>query len=152
MLRDQQATNPSKPWYMSFCPGANHAPHHSPREFADKYKGMFDEGYEAYRDWVLARMIAKGVLPAGTTLNPINPLPDDVAQPIDAMRPWDSLNDDEKRLLHGWPRCTPVSPNTPTPRSDGSSTISSRLASSTTRSSSIAPTTARPARVPRVVR
>jgi arylsulfatase A-like enzyme len=99
MLRDQQATNPSKPWYMSFCPGANHAPHHSPREFADKYKGMFDEGYEAYRDWVLARMIAKGVLPAGTTLNPINPLPDDVAQPIDAMRPWDSLNDDEKRLF-----------------------------------------------------
>ena len=99
MLRDQQATNPPKPWYMWFCPGANHAPHHSPREFADKYKGMFDEGYEAYLDWVLARMIAKGVLPVGTTLTPINPLPDDVAQPIDAMRPWDSLNDDEKRLF-----------------------------------------------------
>ena len=31
MLRDQQATNPSKPWYMWFCPGANHAPHHAPR-------------------------------------------------------------------------------------------------------------------------
>jgi arylsulfatase A-like enzyme/catechol 2,3-dioxygenase-like lactoylglutathione lyase family enzyme len=99
MLRDQQATNPSKPWYMWFCPGANHAPHHSPRDYADKYKGMFDDGYEAYRDWVLARMIDKGVLPVGTALTPINPLPDDVALPADAVRPWNTLNDDEKRLF-----------------------------------------------------
>ena len=99
MLRDQQATNPSKPWYMWFCPGANHAPHHSPRDYADKYTGMFDDGYEAYRDWVLARMIDKGVLPVGTALTPINPLPDDVALPADAVRPWNTLNDDEKRLF-----------------------------------------------------
>ena len=99
MLRDQQATNPSKPWYMWFCPGANHAPHHTPREFADKYKGMFDDGYEAYREWVLARMIEKGIMPADTALTPINPLPDDVAQPVDAIRPWNTLNDDEKRLF-----------------------------------------------------
>ena len=99
MLRDQQATNPSKPWYLWLCPGANHAPHHTPREFADKYKGMFDDGYEAYREWVLARMIEKGVMPKDTELTAINPLPDDVAQPIDAVRPWDSLNDDEKRLF-----------------------------------------------------
>ena len=99
MLRDQQATNPSKPWYMWFCPGANHAPHHTPREFADKYKGMFDDGYEAYREWVLARMIEKGIMPADTALTPINPLPDDVAQPVDAVRPWNTLNDDEKRLF-----------------------------------------------------
>ena len=99
MLRDQKATNPSKPWYLWFCPGANHAPHHSPAEYADKYKGMFDEGYEAYREWVLARMIEKGVMPEGTELTPLNPLPDDVAQPADAVRPWDTLNDDEKRLF-----------------------------------------------------
>ena len=65
MLRDQKASNPSKPWFMWFCPGANHAPHHSPKEYADKYKGQFDDGYEAYREWVLKRMIAKGVLPEG---------------------------------------------------------------------------------------
>jgi arylsulfatase A-like enzyme len=99
MLRDQQATNPSKPWYMWFCPGANHAPHHSPQEYAEKYKGMFDDGYEAYRDWVLARMIEKGVLPEGAQMTPLNPLPDDVAVAADAVRPWDSLNDDEKRLF-----------------------------------------------------
>ena len=65
MLRDQRSSNPSKPWYMWFNPGANHAPHHVPTEWADKYKGQFDDGYEAYREWVLARMIDKGVLPKG---------------------------------------------------------------------------------------
>ncbi|MGW4125287.1 sulfatase-like hydrolase/transferase [Nocardia sp. NPDC004711] len=99
MLRDQKSSNPSKPWYMWFCPGANHAPHQVPTEYADKYKGQFDDGYEAYRDWVLARMIDKGVMPKGTALTPINPLPGDVAVPADAMRPWNSLNADEKQLF-----------------------------------------------------
>ena len=98
-LRDQKATNPSKPWYLWFCPGANHAPHHVPREYADKYKGQFDDGYEAYREWVLARMIDKGMMPTGTQLTPLNPLPEGVATPGDAVRPWDSLNPDEKRLF-----------------------------------------------------
>ncbi|HCA53437.1 MAG TPA: arylsulfatase, partial [Mycobacterium sp.] len=99
MLRDQKSSNPSKPWYMWFCPGANHAPHHSPQEYADKYKGKFDDGYEAYRDWVLARMIDKGVFPKDTKMTPINPLPEDVAMPADAVRPWESLNADEKKLF-----------------------------------------------------
>ena len=51
---------------MWFCPGANHAPHHCPQEYIDKYKGKFDAGYEAYREWVLPRMIEKGILPKGT--------------------------------------------------------------------------------------
>jgi arylsulfatase A-like enzyme len=99
MIRDQKASNPSKPWFMWFCPGANHAPHHSPKEYADKYKGQFDEGYEAYREWVLPRMIDKGILPEGTQLTPFNPLPEDVANPGDTVRPWDSLNADEKKLF-----------------------------------------------------
>src|SRR5262245_9245616 len=44
-------------------------------------------------------MIAKGVLPKGTQLTPLNPLPKDVANPADAVRPWDSLTADEKRLF-----------------------------------------------------
>ena len=101
MLRDQQSANPSKPWFMWFCPGANHAPHHSPREYADKYKGKFDDGYEAYREDVLPRMIAKGLFPAETALTPINPLPKEVADtmPGDAVRPWNTLTADEKRLF-----------------------------------------------------
>jgi len=99
MLRDQKSANPSKPWFMWFCPGANHAPHHSPKEYADKYKGMFDEGYEAYREWVLPRMIAKGILPEGTQLTPINPMPDNTIPPADMVRPWNTLNADEKKLF-----------------------------------------------------
>jgi len=99
MIRDQKATNPSKPWFMWFCPGANHAPHHSPKEYADRYKGKFDEGYEAYREWVVKRMIEKGVLPKGTPLTPINPLPPDVLPEGDSVRPWNTLNADEKKLF-----------------------------------------------------
>ncbi len=84
---------------MWFNPGANHAPHHAPKDYIAKYKGTFDDGYEAYREWVLPRMIAKGILPEGTPLTPINPLPDDVASPLDAVRPWGSLTADEKRLF-----------------------------------------------------
>lgn len=99
ILRNQNSTNPSKPWFMWWCPGANHAPHHSPKEYIDKYKGQFDDGYDAYREWVLARMIEKGVMPEGTKLTPTNPLPEDVAAAGDMVRPWDSLNDDEKKLF-----------------------------------------------------
>lgn len=99
MIRNQQASNPSKPWYLWFCPGANHAPHHAPEEYIAKYKGQFDDGYDAYREWVLGRMIEKGVLPEGTAMTPLNPLPDEVANPADRVRPWGELNDDEKRLF-----------------------------------------------------
>ncbi len=99
MLRDLRSSGPSKPWFMWFCPGANHAPHHAPQEYIDKYKGVFDDGYEAYREWVLARMIERGVLPEGTELTPLNPMPEDVANEADYVRPWAELNDDEKRLF-----------------------------------------------------
>jgi arylsulfatase A-like enzyme len=99
ILGDQQSSNPSKPWYMWFCPGANHAPHHAPEEYIAKYRGKFDDGYEAYREWVLERMIEKGILPEGTALTPFNPLPEDVANAADFVRPWSELSDEEKRLF-----------------------------------------------------
>ena len=70
-----------------------------PQDYIDKYKGKFDEGYEAYREWVLPRMIAKGILPEGTQLTPLNPMPEGVANPADYVRPWKSLNADEKKLF-----------------------------------------------------
>jgi arylsulfatase len=99
MIRDQKASNPSKPWFMWFCPGANHAPHHAPQAYADKYKGQFDDGYEAYREWVLPRMIEKGILPKDTALTPINPMPPDVLPANDSVRPWNTLNAEEKKLF-----------------------------------------------------
>ena len=98
-LRDSKQTEPDKPWYLWFCPGANHAPHHAPEEYIAKYKGMFDDGYEAYREWVLPRMIERGILPEGTELTPINPMTPGTFAETDSVRPWDSLSDDEKRLF-----------------------------------------------------
>jgi arylsulfatase len=99
MISDQKSANPSKPWYMWYCPGANHAPHQAPKDFIAKYKGKFDDGYDAYRKWVLPRMIEKGILPKGTTLTEFNPMPQDQAAPGDFVRPWDELSADEKKLF-----------------------------------------------------
>lgn len=99
ILGNKNASNPSKPFFMWFNPGANHAPHHVPQEWADRYKGKFDDGYDAYREWVTQRMKDKGIVPKDTVNTAMNPLPDDMALPADAVRPWDSLNDDEKRLF-----------------------------------------------------
>jgi arylsulfatase A-like enzyme len=99
MLRDSYAAAPSRPWLMWFCPGANHAPHHVDPSWADRYKGQFDDGYEAYREWVLGRMVEQGIMPEGTELPPLNPMPEGTFSPNDAVRPWDSLSDDEKRLF-----------------------------------------------------
>ncbi|PJJ65032.1 arylsulfatase [Compostimonas suwonensis] len=98
-IRDSRQTAPEKPWYMFFCPGANHAPHHAPQEWIDKYKGQFDDGYEAYRDWVLPRMVERGILPEGTDITEINPMPDGTFAPADSVRPWESLSDEEKALF-----------------------------------------------------
>jgi arylsulfatase len=99
MIADQKATNPSRPWFMWYNPGANHAPHHAPQDYIAKYKGKFDDGYDSYRTWVLARMIERGVVPKGTQLTPFNPVPENAANPADIVRPWDSLSADEKKLF-----------------------------------------------------
>jgi arylsulfatase A-like enzyme len=98
-IRDTKQSAPDKPWFMWFCPGANHSPHHAPKEWIDKYKGKFDDGYEAYREWVLPRMIRKGVLPKGTKLTPLNPMAEGTFVEEDSVRPWGSLSKDEKRLF-----------------------------------------------------
>ncbi len=98
-IRDSKQASPDKPWYMWYNPGANHAPHQAPQEYIDKYKGKFDAGYEAYREWVLKRMIDKGILPKDTKLTPENPLPKGIASELDMVRPWNTLSADEKKLF-----------------------------------------------------
>ena len=98
-IRDSKQSEPDKPWYLWFCPGANHAPHHAPEEYIAKYKGMFDDGYEAYREWVLPRMIERGILPEGTELTPINPMTPGTFGENDSVRPWNTLADEEKALF-----------------------------------------------------
>jgi len=106
-IRDAKSIEPDKPFFMYLAPQAGHAPHHVPEEWAEKYKGAFDQGYEAIRAGILARQIELGVLPEGTELSPINPHGEPTAtgpegQPwpvLDTVRPWDTLLDDEKRLF-----------------------------------------------------
>src|SRR5580698_6442479 len=98
-IRDSKQARADKPWYMWYCPGANHAPHHAPKDFIEKYKGKFDDGYEAYRQWVLARMVEKGVLPGETELTPINPMTPGTFTEGDVVRPWSTLTAAEKTLF-----------------------------------------------------
>ncbi len=57
---------PDKPFFMYFAPGATHAPHHVPKEWADKYKGQFGHGWDRQREITLARQKAAGRHPART--------------------------------------------------------------------------------------
>ena len=86
-------------------PRRRHAPHHAPKEWADKYKGKFDMGYEAYREHVFERQKKLGIVTEKAELSPINPYADEKSADgkpwpeLDTVRPWDSLSDDEKRLF-----------------------------------------------------
>ena len=72
-IRDAKMVAPEKPWFMYFCPGCAHAPHHVFKEWADRYKGRFDEGYEKIRETILANQKKMGLLPDTAELSPINP-------------------------------------------------------------------------------
>ena len=67
-VRQQKALVPDKPFFMYFAPGATHAPHHVPKEWSDKYKGKFDDGWDALREQIIARQKELGVVPADAEL------------------------------------------------------------------------------------
>ncbi len=62
-VRAQKALTPDKPFFVYFAPGATHAPHHVPTEWIDKYKGMFDQGWDKLREETFARQKQLGVIP-----------------------------------------------------------------------------------------
>ena len=88
-MQFQKSLTPDKPFFIYFAPGATHAPHHVPKEWIDKYKGKFDQGWDKMREETLARQIKLGVVPAGTKLAPKPPF----------IKDWDTLSPDEKRLF-----------------------------------------------------
>ncbi len=106
-IRDAKVVEPDKPFFMYLSLDAAHAPHHVFQEWADRYRGVFDEGYEAIRPEVLRRQKELGLLPENTQLSSINPHgepvrtgPDGQPWPVlDTVRPWDSLSADEQRLF-----------------------------------------------------
>lgn len=88
-IKYQKALTPDRPSFIYFAPGATHAPHHVPREWIAKWQGKFDQGWDALRAETLARQIRMGVVPPGTKLAP---------KPA-AIKDWDTLSADEKRLF-----------------------------------------------------
>lgn len=88
-IQAQKSLTPDKPFFMYFAPGATHAPHQPPASYIDKYKGQFDEGWDAYREKTLARQIELGIVPAGTQL-PAKP---------EYIKDWGTLSDVEKKVF-----------------------------------------------------
>jgi len=87
-LHAVRATDAQKPWMMYYSTGCAHAPHHVAKEWADKYKGKFDEGWDVYREETLVRQKKLGIVPEDTELS----------ERPDLFPAWDSLNDAEKKL------------------------------------------------------
>ena len=69
-IGQQKALIPDKPFFVYFAPGATHAPHHVPKEWADKYKGKFDQGWDKLREETFARQKKLGVIPQDCQLTP----------------------------------------------------------------------------------
>src|SRR5450432_2164075 len=87
-VRMQQALTPDKPFFMYFATGATHAPHHAPKEYIEKYKGKFDQGWDKVREETLERQKKLGLVPQNAKLAP---------RPAD-IKAWESLSADEKKM------------------------------------------------------
>jgi arylsulfatase len=87
--RQQKSLMPDKPFFMYFAPGATHAPHHVPTEWSDKYKGRFDQGWDALREEILDRQKELGVVPADAQLTARH----------EEIPAWDDMPDELKPVL-----------------------------------------------------
>jgi arylsulfatase A-like enzyme len=67
-VHEQKALMPDKPFFVYFAPGATHAPHHVPKVWADRYRGEFDDGWDAQRERTFRRQKELGVIPADAEL------------------------------------------------------------------------------------
>jgi len=88
MIRQQQTITPDKPFFLYLCLGAQHAPHHAPKSFIDKYVPVFEKGWDVTRTERLARQKAMGIVPDKTVLPDRNP----------GVKAWDQLGEDERRF------------------------------------------------------
>jgi arylsulfatase len=88
-VRQQKLLLPDKPFFLYVAPGATHAPHHVPAEWADRYKGQFDQGWDRLREQTFARQKALGVIPPAAELTPRH----------GQIPAWDSMPEDLKPVL-----------------------------------------------------
>jgi arylsulfatase len=88
-VTQQKSLAPQKPFFTYFAPGATHAPHHVPVEWADKYKGAFDQGWDRLREETFARQKDLGVIPADASLTVRS----------EGIPAWDDMSDELKPVL-----------------------------------------------------
>ena len=88
-VKQQKSLMPDKPFFAYFAPGATHAPHHVTPEWADKYKGQFDDGWDAVRERTFAKQKELGVIPEDAELTPRH----------EEIPAWDEMPDDLKPVL-----------------------------------------------------
>jgi arylsulfatase A-like enzyme len=89
MVQDQQQAAPGKPYFLYLALGAMHAPHHVAPEWVEPYRGLFDKGWDAWRDEVFARQLESGIVPEGTVLTERPPW----------VTAWADLSADERRMF-----------------------------------------------------
>lgn len=87
-LADLRAVDPERPFFMYYCPGAGHAPHHVEDTWIESYKGAFDQGWDRWRERVFARQLESGMVPPGTVLS----------ERPEWVPAWESLTPDARRL------------------------------------------------------
>jgi arylsulfatase A-like enzyme len=87
-IHDTKSIRPDRPFFTYLAFGAMHAPHQAPADYLERWRGRFDDGWDAARDRWFARQKELELLPDGTHLAPRNP----------GVEPWDSLSDNERRL------------------------------------------------------
>ena len=88
-IRQQKSLMPDKPFFVYYAPGATHAPHHVRPEWSDKYKGKFDEGWDALREQAFARQKELGVIPPEAELT----------ERPEEIPAWDDMPEDLKPVL-----------------------------------------------------
>ncbi|ULQ53334.1 arylsulfatase [Flavihumibacter fluvii] len=87
-ISKQNSLAPDKPFFMYYCTGTAHAPHHAPKDWIEKYKGKFDGGWDATRTATMERQKAQGLIPKNTQLT---------TRP-DGIPAWESLSADQKKV------------------------------------------------------
>jgi arylsulfatase len=87
-IHQEKSVTPDRPFFIYYAPGATHAPHHVPKEWIDKFKGQFNQGWDKYREETYQRQLALGVIPPDTKLTP---RPKEIPA-------WDSLSPDAQRV------------------------------------------------------
>ncbi|MCW3119087.1 MAG: sulfatase [Chitinophagaceae bacterium] len=87
-IAKQKKAAPDKPFFLYYAPGAVHAPHQVTKEWSDQYKGKFDEGWDVYREKVIANQKKLGIIPANAKLPERN----------QNIKAWNTISADEKKI------------------------------------------------------